>query len=77
MKDFYKHKRSLTLEQVIDEELVNCHIGTYDSFDTPYDAVKALLDYQTELAIFFHEAGKLAAEMDFICDGETNEKISS
>jgi hypothetical protein len=74
MKGFYKHKRSLTLEQVIDEELVNCHIGTYDSFDTPYDAVNALLEYERELAIFFYKESKVAEPFDF---GESNEQIPS
>ena len=53
MSKFYEHKRSLTLEQVIDEELIVCNIGTYESFKTPYDAVKALLDYERNLAIYF------------------------
>jgi hypothetical protein len=65
MRDFLNYKRSLTLEQVIDDELVNCHIGTYDSFDTPYDAVKALLDYERELVKFFYNADKVAEPEPF------------
>jgi hypothetical protein len=76
MTDFLNYKRSLTLEQVIDDELVNCFMATYDSFDTPYDAVKALIDYEKKLAIFFHEADKLAGPEPFDF-GESNEQISS
>lgn len=40
---------SLTLEQVIDEQLVCAHLGTYESFESPYDAVNALLVYYQNL----------------------------
>lgn len=41
--------QDMTAEEAIDDELVNSCLGTLESFSSPYEAVKALCTYHTEL----------------------------
>lgn len=43
--EWWEHKRSLTVEEVLDEELIVCELGTLDSFQSPFDALQAILNF--------------------------------
>lgn len=44
-EDYLNLKRSLNAEQVLDEELVMCHLGTLESFQSPYDALQEIISF--------------------------------
>jgi len=43
----------LTAEQAIDEELVNCHLGTLESFESPWEALHALMLWHQSVGEYF------------------------
>ena len=45
---WWRHKRRLTAEQMLDEELMLCALGTLDSFQSPFDALQAILDFHAD-----------------------------
>lgn len=48
-----EYKRTLTAEQAIDEELVNCHLGTLESFESPWEALHALMVWHQNVGEYF------------------------
>ena len=48
-----EYKRTLTAEQAIDEELVNCHLGTLESFESPWEALHALMIFHQSVGEYF------------------------
>lgn len=50
-QEFFEYKRSLTAEQVLDDELILNHLGTIDSFESPYDAYQALITYHVDMTL--------------------------
>jgi hypothetical protein len=48
-----KYKQTLTAEQAIDEELVNCHLGTLESFESPREALHALMIFHQSVSEYF------------------------
>lgn len=46
---YLHHKRSLTAEQMLDEELAMCHLGTLESFQSPYDALQEIINFHIDL----------------------------
>lgn len=50
-EEFWAYKRSLTAEQVLDDELVLAGLGTLESYKSPFHAMDALLKWHIELSI--------------------------
>ena len=48
-----EYKRTLTAEQAIDEELINCHLGTLESFESPWEALHALMLWHQNVGEYF------------------------
>jgi hypothetical protein len=48
-----KYKRTLTAEQAIEEELILCHIGTLESFESPWEALHALMIFHQSVGEYF------------------------
>ena len=55
-KNHLEYKRTLTAEQAIDEELILCHLGTLESFESPWEALHALMVWHQDVGEYF--AGK-------------------
>ena len=52
-KNHLEYKRTLTAEQAIDEELILCHLGTLESFESPWEALHALMIFHQSLGEYF------------------------
>ena len=50
-----EYKRTLTAEQAIEEELILCHLGTLESFESPWEALNALMVWHQHLGEYFAE----------------------
>jgi len=48
-----EYKRTLTAEQAIEEELINCHLGTLESFESPWEALHALIIFHQSVGEYF------------------------
>lgn len=57
--EYFLHKRSMTAEQVLDEELIMCELGTIESFPSPYDALQELINFHIH-----HEQWCMAQESE-------------
>jgi len=55
-KEYLDKKRNLTAEQVLDDELILCEIGTLESFESPFDALQAILDFHIELDRYYRKS---------------------
>jgi len=50
-----EYKRTLTAEQAIEEELILCHLGTLESFESPWEALHALIVWHQYIAKHWDE----------------------
>ncbi len=58
-----EYKRTLTAEQAIEEELILCHLGTLESFESPWEALHALIVWHQYIAKHWDEnVGEYFAE---------------
>ena len=48
-------KRHLTAEQVLDEELILCGLGTLESFQSPFEALQAIIGWHVDVDRYFRE----------------------
>jgi len=51
--EYIEHKRTLSADSAIDEELVNCHLGTLESFESPWEALHALMIFHQSVGEYF------------------------
>jgi hypothetical protein len=68
-----EYKRTLTAEQAIEEELILCHLGTLESFESPWEALGALMLWHQDVGEYFakQEPGFTAAHWRILCrEGE-------
>jgi len=51
-EEYLKH---LTAEQALDEELIQCALGTLESFRSPFEALQAVIGWHVGVALYFRE----------------------
>ena len=54
-EEYLSKKRHLTAEQVLDEELVLCELGTLESFRSPFEALQAIIGWHVGVDRYFRE----------------------
>jgi len=54
-EDYLYTKLDLTAEQVLDEELVLCELGTLESFRSPFEALQAIIGWHVGVDRYFRE----------------------
>ena len=76
-KKYIEHKNALSLEEALDEELAVCHIGSYESFDNPYHALMASINYNFDLGKYFGaiDAMSILRDNGILISHELEEKI--
>ena len=50
-----EYKRTLTAEQAIEQELILCHLGTLESFESPWEALHVLMLWHQDVGEYFAE----------------------